>query len=332
MASVIKRGDAWRAMIRARGQSISRTFDTQAQARLWADREEARIRGGATAAEVAQVPSGLSVASLFNRYAREISPDKRGARWETIRLRKLALDPAFQCVATELDGAAVAGWRDKRLKLVSASTVNRELNLISAVLTLAIKEWRLPMAISPVRQIQRPKSDRARTRRVSDAERTAIIEQLGWDGVSAPVTINQQIAWVFAFALETMARQGEILSLRWKYVFEKHCHLPMTKNDTARDVPLSSQARALIGLLKRGYSEARVIPVNPGTFGGYFRQAVKDAGISGLHFHDTRREAITRMAPKLSVIELARSSGHSGTKSLMIYYNPAVEDLADKLG
>ena len=41
-------------------------------------------------------------------------------------------------------------------------------------------------------------------------------------------------------------RQGEILSLRWEYV-DLHlgiAHLPLTKNGTARDVPLSMESKA----------------------------------------------------------------------------------------
>lgn len=318
-------------MIRASGQSISRTFDTKAQAVAWGAREEARIRGGATAEEVAKPVSGITVASLFVRYAREVSPEKRGARWEGIRLDRLAADPAFQGAATDIDGATVAAWRDARLQSVSPATVNRELNLISAVLTIAIKEWRLPLAISPVRQIIRPKAVQPRRRRVSDTERAVIISHLGWDGSSHPAKRGQWIAWAFCLALETMMRQGEILALRWQHVHPRHCHLPITKNGEYRDVPLSRAARALVDLLRRGADGELVVPVNAGTFGVYFRRATTLAGIKGLHFHDTRREALTRAASKLSVIELARSSGHSGTRALMGYYRPDVEDLADKL-
>jgi hypothetical protein len=47
-------------------------------------------------------------------------------------------------LGTNIDGADLAEWRDRRLKSVQASTVNRELNLISAVFSRAIFEWRLP--------------------------------------------------------------------------------------------------------------------------------------------------------------------------------------------
>ena len=90
---------------------------------------------------------------------------------------------------------------------------------------------------------------------------------------------------------------------------------------------------ALLTMLETGLPEARVVPVNAGTFGAYFRKAVKAAGITDLHFHDTRREALTRTSKKLSnVAELARASGHRDLRSLMVYYEPDPTDLADKLG
>ena len=51
-----------------------------------------------------------------------------------------------------------------------------------------------------------------------------------------------------------------------------------------------------------------------------------------LHFHDARREALTRASKKITnVAELARESGHRGITSLMVYYAPDITDIAQKL-
>lgn len=333
MATVVQRGSTFRAEVRRRGQSLSKTFDDRVSAERWAEAEEARILRGATAAQVRQTPSTITVADLFARYARDVSPSKGGARWESIRLAKLAHD--FPMPAIELDGAAVAEWRDKRLAAVSPSTVNRELNLISAVLTRAIKEWRLPLTANPVHLIQRPRMPHARTRRVPDAERAAVMRTLGWDGTSTPRGRRQWVAWGFCLALETMMRQGEILRLTHQHVHldRKFCHLPKTKNGHPRNVPLSSRAVALLRLAPDGNPTQHVVPVNAATFGVYFRQATKAAGIKGLHFHDTRREALTTLAPLFgNPMDLGAASGHRDSRSLRIYYEPDVTGLADKLG
>jgi integrase len=63
-----------------------------------------------------------------------------------------------------------------------------------------------------------------------------------------------------------------------------------------------------------------------------FRKAKARALIKDLHFHDTRREALTRLAKKFDVMELARISGHRDLRILQnVYYAPTVEDLAKKL-
>ncbi len=334
MATIYQRGTVWRAQIRRKGQKLARTFDSQAEAEAWVAKEEARLVAGAKATQIQAMPSSVTVAALFAKYAAEISPSKGGCRWEQIRLARLARD--FDGIqATALDGAGMAEWRDKRLKQVSAASVNRELALIGSVFTRAIKEWRLPILANPVHQIMRPKKPKHRTRRVSDAERATIIRYLGWDGKSEPKDIRQRVAWGFCLALETMMRQGEILRLTWQHVHldRKFCHLPDTKNGDERNVPLSSDAIRLLEILTRGPDTARVLPVNAGTFGILFREAVNDAEIADLHFHDARREALTRASKKLSnVAELARASGHRDLRSLMVYYEPEAEYLADKLG
>jgi integrase len=333
MATITQRGSAWRVQVRRKGVKAWQTFSTEAEAVAWGEAEEARITRGDPPPPSPIAPVGQSVADLFDRYAREISPNKRGERWEVIRLRKLA--PDFPTAAATLDKETIAEWRDRRLQKVSASSVNRELTLISAVLTHAMQEWRLPLQANPVHLIRRPPMPEARTRRVSDEERAAICQQLGWDGTKAPVTRKQWVAWGFCVELETMMRQAEIFALSWQHVHlaKKYSHLPASKSGFKRDVPLSSRARALIAMLPTGEGDQKVLPMNQGTYGVYFRDAVKQAGIADLHHHDAQREALTRMAEKLpNVAELARASGHRGDlRSLMIYYHPSVTNTADKL-
>lgn len=316
--------------MRLQGEAIARTFDTESQAREWAERTEGRIRGGAKAAQIAKTPSSLTVAALFDRYADEVSPEKRGARWEIVRLRALRRAPEFLRPAVSFDGADLAEWRDTRLKIVKTSTVNRDLNLISAVFSRAMHEWRLPLGKNPVSDLQRPKQPSHRTRRVSDEERDAIVKQLGWDGKSEPADLNEWVAWVFLFALATAMRQGEILGMRRSHVHDRYVHLPKTKNGDARDVPLSTQALALMALLPA--RDDRVVPLESGTCGAYFREAVRGAAIEDLHFHDARHEAATRFARLVQPMELARILGHRDLRSTMVYYHPDPGDLAGKLG
>ncbi|ARU21108.1 tyrosine-type recombinase/integrase [Ralstonia syzygii subsp. celebesensis] len=63
-----------------------------------------------------------------------------------------------------------------------------------------------------------------------------------------------------------------------------------------------------------------------------FRKAKEKAGIADLTFHDTRHEAITRLAKKLQPLDLARMTGHTNLQELMTYYNESAENIAQRLG
>jgi integrase len=336
MATYQKRGDSWRAIVRKAGhKSISASFDTKPEAVAWATATEAKINEGGSVADDNSI-SLPTVARMLTRYALEVSPLKRGERWEVMRLEMLVRNfKVFQKPVSRFSPQDIADWRDERLGVVSASSVNRELNLISAVFTTAIKEWRMPLKENPVHLIRRPKSARPRKRRVDNAEVQMICGALGWDMKSAPEISKHLIAWSFAFAVETAMRRGEILNIRRRDVRlgELCIRLHQTKNDSARDVPLSTRAIELLGMLPSGRPDDHIVPVNAGSFDTLFRVAKKSVGLDDLHFHDSRREAATRMSKLLpNVLELSAVTGHKTLKMLQIYYEPKAADLAAKLG
>ena len=59
---------------------------------------------------------------------------------------------------------------------------------------------------------------------------------------------------------------------------------------------------------------------------------IKKAGITDLHFHDLRHEAISRFFEKgLSVPEVALISGHKDVRQLMRYTHLKISNLITKL-
>lgn len=295
MATIQKRGSAWRVQVRRRGRAVSATFDTKAEAERWAIRTESQMLDGI----VPQVPTrrilesaGETVADVFQRYADEVSPKKRGGRWEQVRLKGfIEKYPVFQTAITAITGPDIADWRDVRLVSVSASTVNRELCLLSTIFTHALKEWRLGLTTNPCSLVSKPRKPRSRTQRISLDERKLIIKQPGWDGQSPPVTSGQWVAFAFYLALETAMRKGEILSLRWKDIefADRHAHLDMTKNGDERYVPLSKTAISLLRIIKGPAADSAVVPVQTGYFDKLFREAKQTVGLKHIHFHDSRR-------------------------------------------
>jgi len=123
------------------------------------------------------------------------------------------------------------------------------------------------------------------------------------------------------------------LGLTWDRINFDRCvaHLPMTKNGTARDVPLSSRAIEILKLLV-GRDQERVFTVASASADALFRKGKARAMIEELHFHDSRREAISRLSKKVDVLTLARITGHKDIRMLMIYYQTDMSEVAQRLG
>lgn len=61
----------------------------------------------------------------------------------------------------------------------------------------------------------------------------------------------------------------------------------------------------------------------------HVRKAKARALVEGLHFHDTRAEALTRLSKKLDALRLAKISGHKDLRILLAtYYRESAEDVA----
>ncbi len=69
-------------------------------------------------------------------------------------------------------------------------------------------------------------------------------------------------------------RAGEIYSLEWQHVNERHVHLPLTKNGYPRGVPLSAEARGIIEQLQSlNDEEGAVFGVSTASLDALFRKA-----------------------------------------------------------
>jgi integrase len=347
MAGIWKRGGYWRAEIRRVGYpSQWRTFDTKAEAEAWARRIESEMDRGIFVDRTEAERNTFG--DLLQRYAEEVSSQKKGQAEEVLRIRKILRDPIAKYKIAALSGKVVADYRDRRLKgdakqrPVSGSTVSRELTLLSHVLNVTRKEWGVHMDVNPVSIIRRPRENRARTRRLLPGEEQrilAVLETLETSqrddhGRFAEGCRNALVKPIVMFAIETAMRRGEILSLCWTDVFldERFVRLHDTKNGDARDVPLSTRAVGVLKNLAR-HEGGRVFPITGEALKRAFMRACKRAGVEDLHFHDLRHEATSRIAERLdNILELSSVTGHKTVQMLKRYYHPRATDLARKLG
>jgi integrase len=337
MATIRKRGDRWHVQIRREGYPKQTcTKRTRAEAEKWARSIENEFDRGLNIDRGEAEKNTLL--HLFQRYLAEITPSKKGAATEAVRIRKLMKDSIAQYKAAALSGRVLADYRDRRLEEVSGSTVNRELNIISHVITVARKEWGIQIE-NPVAMIRRPPENRARERRLHKGEEFRLLSSIDDEprnekGQLGSGTRNPWLKPIVLFAIETGMRRSEMLSLKWKDIdLENHAaHLHDTKNASAREVPLSSQARKVLKELPRSL-DGRVFPTTADAVKKAFQRACERAGIENFHFHDLRHEATSRLATRRdNVLELAAVTGNKDLRMLKRYFHPKAKDISQKLG
>lgn len=335
MASIAKRGTGWRAQIAIKGVRENHTFATKAEANAWAAERETEIRKGLTAGFDATKTCG----DAFDRYVKDVSGQKAGGdktkRWESNRLHFIGNQVVDgtkikDVKLVDMTSDILGRWRDQRLKEVAASTINRDFALVSNVFAVARREWKW-IAKSPTTDVRRLQSGPSRDRLPTEDEIDRICLACGFDETPA-TTKMQAVAIAFLFAIETAMRANEICKLQRVWIKGNVAHLPAeaNKNRQKRDVPLSKRALELLGLLPT-VDGGQVFGLTESSLDALFRKAKTRAQIDELHFHDTRHEAITRLAKKLDVLALARMVGHRDLRMLQIYYNETAAELAARL-
>lgn len=334
MASLKRVAKGWQAQIAVKGHREARTCSTKAEAVAWAAERETELRRSAAAGVVIDKTCG----DAFGKYLKDVSAHKRGNKWEVLRLNAIGESEVggrqIKAIKlSEITPAILGEWRDQRLtgpKAVKGATVNRDLNLLSHVFSTARREWKW-IAASPTTDVRRPKGSASRDRIPTDDEVDRICFALGFDGIKAR-NKSQAVAVAYLFALETAMRAGEICGLREEWIAGTVAQLPATinKNGFKRDVPLSPEALRLLELLPP-HGDAPMFGISASTLDALFRKARDAALVEGTTFHDSRHSAITRLAKKLNVLELARMVGHRDIRQLSVYYNESAEEIAKKL-
>lgn len=327
MASIRQRGKKWHVEVYRLGVRKAKSFDTKRAANHWAIVTENDITARHERGEYSSTgPGTRTVRDMFDRYLAEVTPAKRGARNETARLRRMMRDPIATVPLSDIAAPDIASWRDRRLAEVSPASVARDMNLLVAICWRAVREWHW-LPANPCTGVAKPKEPPPRERRVTDREIAALGIACGDTGGMA-TTGPQRVYLAFLFAIETAMRAGEICGLTAHDIKGSVARLAMTKNGYGRDVPLSPAALAILARLP---ADETLFGLKAGTLDALFRKYRDKAGIEGLHFHDSRHEAISRLALKIDVLDLARMTGHRDIKMLMRYYHRSAADVAGVL-
>ena len=312
MATYRRRNGKWQAIVRHKDIGTrARSFHTKQAAIKWAVGEEQKLTEGVIGV---LKPSDVTLGQLLQRYVAEVLPAKRGALTEGQRLQRLIRDPVSSLKVSQLTSQAIAAFRDHRL-LDGRRTCHYDLTLIRHCLKIAMNEWGLMLSANPVDRVKMPPTSPARNRRLEDGEFERLEE-------ASKQTKNPHIWSIIVFAIETGMRRGEILGLRWEHVDlnRRIAYLPLTKNGSSREVPLSTKAAKVLTAQRQRNDTPSPFPVTPNGFRLAWDRLRRRAGLSDLRFHDLRHEAISRFFELgLNIPEVAVISGHKDPRMLFRY-------------
>ena len=329
MATINKRGAyQYQARVRRKGYPAqTRTFNTRAEAAAWVREVESSIDSGTFRDR--KVLTQLTLHDALERYLKEVTVKKRGKQQETSRIRQLQAHPLALRQLQSLQACDFVVYRDRRLQHVSPTTVRLELAILSHLYTIAIKEWSWPL-VHELKNVAKPTANHGRERTLMPGEFQRLME-----AIALPYRRQCQV-WLDAcvrLAIETGMRAGELLTMEWEQVdlMSGVVRLDKTKNGQRRLVPLTEEAVRVLSSLPRPCGGRRVIRGFYDTPGldRAFRRALKDAGIADLRFHDLRHEAATRLAPHMTVQNLAKVMGWKTLQMAMRYYNPQAHELVE---
>src|SRR6185503_12003980 len=133
---------------------LSKTFTRKTDAKKWIQDTEAAIRGGTV---VSTEAGRTTLFEALDRYGREITPRKKGARREEDRITLWKRNPLALRFLSQLRGADFAKYRDDRRAQGRAdNTIRLDLALIGHLFEIARKEWGMEGLRNPIANITMP--------------------------------------------------------------------------------------------------------------------------------------------------------------------------------
>ena len=245
----------------------------------------------------------------------------------------------------------VEGWRLKRINEgIEPSTVRRDLDALSSVLTRAVKLDKL--ANNPVRRVERPKIDRtpkvryldaAEERRIRkalserDAEMRKARESANrWrkarkqDPLPPLPYFGDHLTPAVLISMNTGMRRGELLALRWANVDMKGKQLTVegatAKAGQTRHIPLNDEA---LDVLKKWKEQApagdRVIAVDTG-FKTAWASLLERAKITKFRWHDLRHHFASRLVQAGVPLNTVRELLGHGSMAMTLRYAHLARD------
>ncbi|OZA27785.1 MAG: hypothetical protein B7X93_08490 [Hydrogenophilales bacterium 17-61-9] len=347
MATFVKRGRGWQAKVRKEGwPQQSKIFSSKAEAVDWAAVIESEMARGVFVSRTEA--EGTTLAEGLDRYRDEVTVHKKSKDQESKTIEVWKRSDLAQRSLASLRSMDFARYRDQCLREgLAPATVRNRLALVSHLFTTARREWGMEGLANATQGVKKPRVDNARDRRLPGEEERYLLAALDDPGDGAGNRRNIWVPALVRLALETAARQSELLSLLWRDVdlVRGVATVRDTKNGDDRHIPLSNASRLILSGLPRSVG-GKVFPTTASALKQSWARAVarairnyktaggKDEGfLLDLRFHDLRHEATSRLFEKgLNPMEAGAVTGHKDLRMLKRYTHLRAEDLAKKLG
>ena len=315
MAHIRRHRNKWQSIVRISGHPIiAKSFTSKTDARHWAASVELKVKRDDMGLSKIRFPSFKDIAL---RYIEEVSSTKKSFIKERYIINALMNESWAEYPIHKINPCVIGKYRDKHIKRISGSSVNRSLDAISTIFTTCKKEWGYPVS-NPVTSIRRPKKAEPRNRRFTNHE----LDKLLKGNRASP-----KLRLIIQIALETAMRQGEILRVKLEDINGNTLFIPIAKTKP-RTIPLTLKAVSLLNNAELPFN------ITGNALSKQFKKLCNHYGIEDAHFHDLRRQSLTNfmLEKNLSVAETMMIAGHSDPRMLLrTYNNLKVEDVAKKL-
>lgn len=302
----------YRVLVRLKGHPPeSATFTRKTDAKRWAQDTESAIREGRYFK--ASRARKHTLEALLDRYEAEVVPTK-SPRTAKVQQRHLEYwkEALGAYVLADVSPGAIASKRDELARggKRAPATVNRYLAILSHAFTVAVREWEW-IEHNPVRRVRRLKEARGRVRFLSEKERKSLLD-------ACRTSPDRRVYPLVVIAISTGARQGELMSLRWKDVdlVRGSAVVHDTKNGERRALPLQGHAREIIAEFRKVRRvDSDLVFVGAEGLARFPRKpwlaAVAQAKIKDFRFHDLRHSAASYLAMNgATLAEIAEILGH----------------------
>jgi len=362
MASKRKRGEVWEYTFKRAGvldKPLYLTFRSESEGDDYAKKLESLLDRGIVPTEYQTTIRITTIASLVDLYVRDAHVKPK----DVLVLRSVC-ETVGKTPVLSVDAAWVDSWITdmKRVNSLAPSTIRSKIGALARCTDWGVRKKLILLPDHPLRTLPQGYSqyttldaalsgkkrvDVERDRRLQSGEYEAILTVID-AGVlprtQRPLVLEHKNALrcMFVLAVESAMRMREIYTLSTDQIDlqKKTIFLDKTKNGDKRQVPMSSIALATLRDFLHGIQNGLIFPWWDGDptslcavsdhLSNLYTSIFEVAGSKGLHFHDLRHEAVSRLFERttLSDSQIMKISGHKSHKMMMRYANLRGSDLS----